>query len=187
MTQKIPKDEGTPGDMASETAGDASSHSPMPSRRKQLIRKAAVGLIILIIAFSIPYFLHSLSHESTDDAFIDGNIVPVSPRVAGHVIRVFARDNRWVQAGDLLVELDPRDFEARLDAAKATLESATAANRSRHVEVELTRMTPGRMWTLQKPPSRKQTPSSPCPGRYWSRPKQRLIRQMPGIKEMPRI
>ena len=127
--------------MTSGTAADARANSPMPSRRKRWIRKGAAALVILVLAFAIPHLLHSLSHESTDDAFIEGNIVSVSPRVAGHVIKVHARDNRRVKAGDLLVELDPRDFEAGLDAAKAAFESATAADRARQIEVELTRIT----------------------------------------------
>ena len=127
--------------MESGTGADAPARSSIPLRRKGWIRGGAAVLVILALSLFIPYFLHSLSHESTDDAFIEGNIIPVSPRVAGHVITVKARDNRWVKAGDLLVELDSRDFQARLDAAKADLESATAADRARKIEVELTRIT----------------------------------------------
>ncbi|MBI3565540.1 MAG: HlyD family secretion protein [Elusimicrobia bacterium] len=55
---------------------------------------------------------------STDDAFIEAHVIPVSSKVAGHVARVLVDDNQAVKAGDALAELDPRDFQTRLDAAR---------------------------------------------------------------------
>ncbi len=122
----------------SAMAGNAPGRPPELSRRKKIIRWGAAGLVILALAFGVPVFIHSLSHVTTDDAFIDGNIVSISPRVDGHVAMVPVKDNQLVKAGDLLVELDPRDFEARLDVAKAALESARAAGRAQKAAVELT-------------------------------------------------
>jgi membrane fusion protein (multidrug efflux system) len=113
--------------------------SKMPRRR--LLTRAAVGLLAAGLAIGIPYYLHAISHESTDDAFIDGHIISISPRVAGHVAKVYVSDNQSVAAGDLLVELDPRDFQARLDAARAALNAADAASRSRDIDVRLTSIT----------------------------------------------
>jgi len=112
-----------------------------PSRRKKIIRFLVVSLIILALASGVPYLLHFLSHESTDDAFIDGNIVAISPRVTGYIIRVYVKDNEQIRAGDRLVDLDPRDFEAHLNAAKAALKSAKAAYGARNIAVELTTTT----------------------------------------------
>jgi membrane fusion protein (multidrug efflux system) len=64
--------------------------------------------------------------ETTDDAQIDGAIFPMSPRVAGHVIKVTVRDQSVVHAGDVLVQLDPRDFEVALSKASAELADAEA-------------------------------------------------------------
>lgn len=141
MTQTSQNDEIPAGEMKSAEAPDAPVSPPGLSRRKKIIRWVAAGLVILALAFGIPYFVHFLSHESTDDAFIDGNIVAISPRVAGHVTRVYVEDNQKVRAGDLMVELDPSDFTTRLDAAKAALESARAAYRARNVAVKLTTIT----------------------------------------------
>lgn len=113
---------------------------PVNGKRRRLIRFAAVGLLVLGLAFGIPYLLHALSHESTDDAFIDGTVVPISPRVNGYVDKVRVDDNQWVHAGDVLVTLDPRDFKASRDAANAALEAARAAFRSRHIAVKLTQI-----------------------------------------------
>jgi membrane fusion protein, multidrug efflux system len=124
MTQTIQDNENPSGETPSAKPVVAPVGAPGNSRRKKIIRWGSAGLIILSVAFGIRYYLHALSHESTDDAFIDGNIVSISPRVAGHVAGVQARDNQLVNAGELLVELDPHDFEARLDAATAVLEAA---------------------------------------------------------------
>ena len=80
-------------------------------------------------------------YESTDDAFIAGHVVPVSPRVAGHVAKVYVSDNQSVKKGDLLVELDPSDFEARLAAAEAALQAAKAGQRSRTFGADVTEIT----------------------------------------------
>jgi len=64
--------------------------------------------------------------ETTDDAQIDGSIFPLSPRVAGHVINVAVHDQAAVKADDVLVQLDPRDFEVAVAKAKAELADAQA-------------------------------------------------------------
>ena len=57
--------------------------------------------------------------ESTDDAYVGGNVTPVSPHVAGFIAEILVADNQYVRAGQLLIRLDPRDFEAALDHARA--------------------------------------------------------------------
>jgi membrane fusion protein (multidrug efflux system) len=109
--------------------------------RRRVLALAAVGLAVVGLAVGISCYLYAISHESTDDAFIDGHIIAVSPRVSGHVARVYVTDNQQVAAGDLLVELDPRDFQARLDAARAALDAAEAARRSHDIDVRLTSIT----------------------------------------------
>jgi len=108
----------------------------MPRRR--ILAAVAAGLAAVGLAAGIHYYLYAISHESTDDAFIDGHIIAVSPRVPGHVAKVYVTDNQQVAAGDLLVELDARDFQARLDEAQAALNAAEAARRSQDINVRLT-------------------------------------------------
>jgi membrane fusion protein (multidrug efflux system) len=84
-------------------------------------------LILLGVAvFGTRYYLHARAYESTDDAFIQADIVPVSPKVPSYVLRVHVDHNQHVQQGELLVELDPRDFEADLQQAKANLDAGKA-------------------------------------------------------------
>jgi membrane fusion protein, multidrug efflux system len=79
--------------------------------------------------------------ESTDDAQIDGHIYPISARVSGTVVRVLHDDNEIVQAGTLLVELDPKDYQVARDRARADLANAQASAAAAHVDVPLTMTT----------------------------------------------
>jgi membrane fusion protein (multidrug efflux system) len=122
-----------------QTPRDAGAWHKRPHRR--VLGLAAAGLALVALVAGIFYYMHAISHESTDDAFINGSIISISPRVSGHVVSVHVADNQKVAAGDLLVELDPRDFEARLAAARAALQAAEASNRSHSIDVNLTSIT----------------------------------------------
>jgi membrane fusion protein, multidrug efflux system len=91
-------------------------------------RRLLVGLLgllaIIAVAGAVDWWLHARNWVSTDDAFIDVHMVQVSPQVAGRVSAVLVHDNQEVQAGAPLVELDPADFQARLNQAVANQESA---------------------------------------------------------------
>jgi membrane fusion protein (multidrug efflux system) len=82
----------------------------------------------------------ALTHgkETTDDAQVEGHVANVSPRVTGLVKRVLVKDNQAVVAGDVLVELDDRDYVARLAAARADLAAAIASLRSSETQLVLT-------------------------------------------------
>ncbi len=100
-----------------------------------LILGVAVGL--LVILGGARYYAYATSHVSTDDAFIDGHIIQVSPQVAGSVAAVYVTDNQQVRRGDLLVAIDPRDYEARLAQARANLAGAIAGNQGSQIAVGL--------------------------------------------------
>ena len=79
--------------------------------------------------------------ESTDDAQIDGHIVSISPRITGHVLEVLVEDEQVVKKGDVLVKLDPKDYEVAVAKAQADLEDAVASLESSRTDVPLTSMT----------------------------------------------
>ena len=81
---------------------------------------------MLLVAAGFTYYSYASGYESTDDAFIEGHISQLSPKVTGHVLAVHVTDNQQVKAGDLLVEIDPRDFQARVAQARAALETSIA-------------------------------------------------------------
>jgi membrane fusion protein (multidrug efflux system) len=73
----------------------------------------------------VVYYVSCIApYESTDDAFVDAYVTVVSSRVPGQVTQLLVADNQWVKEGDVLVELDPRDYETSLANAKADLATA---------------------------------------------------------------
>jgi membrane fusion protein (multidrug efflux system) len=111
--------EGGPG--STRPAGGA---PPGPSKRKPL----AILTFVLVIGgiVGLTTWLLGRGYESTDDAFIDGHIIQVSSRVSAQVIAVNIDDNQEVKKGQVLVELDSRDFEVALEKAQAQLLQAQA-------------------------------------------------------------
>jgi membrane fusion protein, multidrug efflux system len=99
--------------------------SPSHARRKW---PWIAGLILLAGAavYVVPRALESLSTVSTDDAYVNGHVTLVAPRVSGQVLRVLVDDNNVVHKGDLLVELDPEPFQVQVDIAQATVTAAQA-------------------------------------------------------------
>ena len=87
-----------------------------------------VGLILLAgaAAIGIPWLRDALTTVSTDDAYVNGHVTFVAPRVSGQVKQVLVDDNNAVCKGDLLVELDPEPFQVQVDIARATVTAATA-------------------------------------------------------------
>ena len=109
-------------------------------RRPAFLLAAALVLLVAVI-FGLRYWAYARTHESTDDAFIDGHIVQVSPKVSGYVAKVYVTDNQQVKEGDLVAELDARDYDARLEAARAALAAGLAREREAQAGVSLTRAT----------------------------------------------
>lgn len=123
---------------------DVEDHAE-PAHRP-LYRRPAVLVIAVIVLLAgtilgIRYWLYSRAHESTDDAFIDGHIIQVSPKASGYVAKIYVDDNQQVKAGDLIVELDARDYETRLQQAKAALAAGIARENEARANVALTRAT----------------------------------------------
>jgi membrane fusion protein (multidrug efflux system) len=110
----------------------------VPARKKS--RKWIVFVLIaaVLIALAIPVYRYLTSYESTDDAQINGYIYPVSSRVSGYVTRVTVDDNQYVEAGTVLVQLDPKDYEVAIANAKATLANAKASASAQVTNVPLT-------------------------------------------------
>jgi membrane fusion protein (multidrug efflux system) len=98
-------------------------------------------LLVLALAWGIWFYFYARAHESTDDAFIEGHVIPISPKVAGQVLHVFIDDNQEVVKGQLLVQIDPRDFEVKLAQDQAALAAARSQQQSAQIQVDLTRVT----------------------------------------------
>ena len=106
----------------------SAGHDRVPVARKQIRfgRRKLVLLAVggLILAGATYWFVRSMGYETTDDATIEAHVIEVSPKVSAHVKAVRFDDNYQVRRGDLLLELDPRDFDVALANANANLASA---------------------------------------------------------------
>jgi membrane fusion protein (multidrug efflux system) len=102
--------------------------------RKVLIGGLGALVLVAVLVFGVPYVHRILNTVSTDDAYVNGHVTFVAPRVAGQIARVLVDDNNRVHKGDLIAELDKEPFEvavaekrAAVDVATADLQAATAA------------------------------------------------------------
>jgi membrane fusion protein (multidrug efflux system) len=105
-----------------------STGSNAQGRRRSFLFAIVVGAAILIGAIS--FWLYSRTYESTDDAQVDGHLNGITARIDGEVVAVYGEENQKVQAGQLLVELDPRDYQVALEQAEAQLLKAQAEVRA---------------------------------------------------------
>ena len=112
-----------------------------PGRRKGLLIVTALVLIGAVVGGIWWYLGRGL--ESTDDAFVDGEIASLAPRVGGTVLKVLVDDNQHVAAGQVLVEVDPADYQVAVESAQAGLAAAEARAANARADLELTRATAG--------------------------------------------
>ncbi len=97
----------------------------MGAAKKRLRRMLAAGAALMVaLATGIYDFRLIAPFETTDDAFIEGHVTAIAPQVPGRVARLLVRDNQEVKQGDLLLEIDPQDYEAKLAQAQANLTAA---------------------------------------------------------------
>jgi membrane fusion protein (multidrug efflux system) len=90
------------------------------------------------IALATAYYMNASHYESTDNAFLESDVTQVSPRISGQVKAVYVHDNQHVNKGDLLVEIDPSDYDARLAEAQAAVNGASAKTTGAQTSIALT-------------------------------------------------
>jgi membrane fusion protein, multidrug efflux system len=100
-------------------------------------RLLIIGGVVLLAAL-VGLFLYYHNRESTDDAEIDGHITPIASKIYGRVEKVLIDDNQAVKAGQVLVKIDPADYKAAVDQAKASLALAESEARSAGVDIPRT-------------------------------------------------
>ncbi|WP_334041234.1 efflux RND transporter periplasmic adaptor subunit [Burkholderia ambifaria] len=106
----------------SDPQQNAASAQPQNNgKRKRMMTLLIAVIVIAAIAYGLYYFLVARFHEETDDAYVNGNVVQITPQITGTVIAVKADDTQTVKAGDPLVVLDPADSQVALQQAEANL------------------------------------------------------------------
>jgi membrane fusion protein (multidrug efflux system) len=113
--------------------------TPQRSRRRFII----IGLVAVLVVGALLFWWHSTYYEDTDDASVDGHLVQVSARINGHVAKVDVNENQEVKAGDLLLEIDPKDYETAEAQAAANLEAAVANYEALRVNVPVININTG--------------------------------------------
>jgi len=103
------------------------------------VLRLLLGAGAVVLAGAVGLIVYYYNRESTDDAQVDGHITPMASKVYGRVAQVLVEDNQAVKAGQVLVKIDARDYQAALDQAKASLALAESEARSAGVDVPRTR------------------------------------------------
>ncbi len=121
--------------------------APEPAQKPQpksgSSKKFIVILVLLlaVAAGGTAAYLHFLDRVSSDDATVDGHITAVAPKISGNVSEVLVNDNQQVKTGQVLVKIDPRDYQAKVDQAKAALLEAESQARAAQLQVPFTNAT----------------------------------------------
>src|SRR5262245_50973804 len=88
--------------------------------------RIAIGDVVVWVLGTSAWLWATAGRQTTDDAQVDGHVTPIAARVGGTVIAVSVKDNQEVDAGAVLVVIDPRDYQVALDKARAELATAEA-------------------------------------------------------------
>jgi membrane fusion protein (multidrug efflux system) len=105
-------------------------------KRKRLLAIAASIFLLLGIGYAVWWFIFAAHYESTDDAYVHGNLVQVTPQISGTVVGIEADDTQIVAKGSLLIKLDATDTEVALKQAQAALAQAVRRTRTLYVQNE---------------------------------------------------
>ena len=114
-------------------------HKPEEPKQPHRLRKILLIILALVlIAIGIAYWLYSRQFEDTDDAQVDGHINGITARVSGTVTGVYVEENQFVKAGQILVDLDPRDNKVAVAVAQSQLAQAQAESQAERPNVPVT-------------------------------------------------
>jgi membrane fusion protein (multidrug efflux system) len=118
---------------------------PAPKKKSVSKRKSAHHYIAMVVIAGAAlaggyYYLRFVApYESTDDAFIEGRVTPVAPQVSGRIVELRAQDNQEVSRGEVLLQIDPSDYEARLGQCQANLTAAKSRLQQAAADLQVNR------------------------------------------------
>ncbi len=121
--------------MADEKPDQNTTPDDKPEKPKSRRRFIVIGVIALLVVGALLFWWHSTYYEDTDDAQVNGHLIQISSRIAGQIIKVNVEENQEVKKGDVLVEIDPKDFQVAVAQAEANLQSAEASYEAARVNV----------------------------------------------------
>ncbi len=121
--------------MADEKPDQNTTPDDKPEKPKSRRRFIVIGVIALLVVGALLFWWHSTYYEDTDDAQVNGHLIQISSRIAGQIIKVNVEENEEVKKGDVLVEIDPKDFQVAVAQAEANVQSAEATYEAARVNV----------------------------------------------------
>jgi membrane fusion protein, multidrug efflux system len=127
-----------PGPSSNDDEPSSENRQNGMAHRKKIMLASAAALLVAGAAY---FIRNAFLYEDTDDAQVDGHVMPLSARIRGQVLKVNFVEGQLVHADDVLVIIDPEDFQVAVDQAQAGLEDAKAAAASSHWNVPITSVT----------------------------------------------
>ena len=121
--------------MADEKPEQQNENQEQPEKPKSRRRFIIIGVVAILVVGAVLFWWHSTFYEDTDDAQVNGHLIQISARITGHVIKVNVDENQYVDAGTVLCEIDPKDYEVAVQQDEANLQSAEAAYEAAKVNV----------------------------------------------------
>ena len=119
-------------------ASEKDLHAHLSRRNDPRFRMSLIFGVIVLVIVGVFLWRYFGSYESTDDAQIDGHVGSISARVSGHIVKVNIQDNQYVDAGTVLAEIDPTDYQVAVERAQADYDDAKAAADAASVDVPIT-------------------------------------------------
>jgi membrane fusion protein (multidrug efflux system) len=112
-----------------------------PSQRQRRVNPFLIGgIVFILLAAGIGWYIYAQGYEDTDDAQVDGHLNPIASRIDGTIKAVYVDDNQTVQAGAMLAELDPSDDQVALQQSQAQYDQAMAQLSASHPNLPITRL-----------------------------------------------
>ena len=128
---KRPTETESPEGDKSESDKKKSTAQKHEKKPRSILKRVFITLLVIAVLAAAGvggyfYWEYAKQFESTDDAFVDGHIVQMDAKISGYVVAMLVDDNQLVQAGDVMVQIDPRDYQAQLDQMIAAQAAAQA-------------------------------------------------------------
>ncbi len=125
-------------DLSKSQGRNLEAVAPVSNTRRSPVKFIVLGMMALGAVAGGWAYIHFRDRISSDDAQVDAHIVAIAPKISGNVIGVLVKDNQQVKAGDVLVRIDPRDYQARVDMARAAVVQAQSQETTTRTMVPMT-------------------------------------------------